>query len=113
LAKTSDSAEDAIAAVEYMQALLDQGVGNAWVVPAHIERANSYTIADFRNWNNAGPDVAFGYEGAPGHQTSGSRGFSTSADGGGTYGGSGWTIPPWPRSVFLSPSTCLNWITST
>jgi hypothetical protein len=34
--------------------------------------------------------VAFGFEGAPGHQTSGDRGFSTSADAGGTYGGVGW-----------------------
>jgi hypothetical protein len=90
LAKTSEDAEDAVEAVAFMQALRDQGVGDAWVVPAHIERANSYTIADFRNWNNAGPDVAFGYEGAPGHQTSGDRGFSTGADGGGTYGGSGY-----------------------
>jgi hypothetical protein len=90
LAKTNDTKEDAIAAVEFMQALHDQRIADAWVVPAHIERANSYTIADFRNWNNAGPDVAFGYEGAPGHQTSGDRGFGTSADGGGTYGGSGY-----------------------
>lgn len=90
LAKTNDTAADAIAAVEFMQALKDQGIGDAWVVPAHIERANSYTIADFRNWNNAGPDVAIGFEGAPGHQTSGSRGFGTGSDGGGAYGGSGY-----------------------
>jgi hypothetical protein len=90
LAKTNDTAEDAIAAVAFMQDLYDLGLGDAWVVPAHIERANSYTIADFRNWNNAGPDVAFGYEGAPGHQTSGTRGFGYGADGGGTYGGSGY-----------------------
>jgi hypothetical protein len=90
LEKTNDTAEDAVAGVAFMQALKDEGIADAWVVPAHIERANSYTIADFRNWNNAGPEVAFGFEGAPGHQTSGSRGFRTSADGGGTYGGSGW-----------------------
>jgi hypothetical protein len=90
LAKTNDTADDAIAAAAFMQALLDQGIADAWVVPAHIERANSYTIADFRNWNNAGPDVAFGYEGAPGHQTSGDRGFGRGADGGGTYGGNGY-----------------------
>jgi hypothetical protein len=90
LAKTSDTAEDAVAGVVSMQAVKDQGLGDAWVVPAHIERASSYTIADFRNWNNAGPEVAFGFEGAPGHQTSGDRGFSRNADGGGTYGGSGY-----------------------
>ena len=90
LTKTNETKADAIAAVTFMQALQDQGVADAWVVPAHIERANSYTIADFRNWNNAGPNVVIGYEGAPGHQTSGTRGFGYSADGGGTYGGSGY-----------------------
>jgi hypothetical protein len=90
LAKSNSSAVDAITAVKWMQALYDQGLGDAWVVPAHIERARSYTVEDFRNWNNAGPDVAFGFEGAPGHQTSGDRGFSRGADGGGTYGGSGY-----------------------
>jgi hypothetical protein len=90
LEKTNETAEDAIAGVTFMQALKNAGIADSWVIPAHIERANSYTIADFRNWNNAGPDVAFGFEGAPGHQTSGSRGFRTSADGGGTYGGTGW-----------------------
>ncbi|MES9942187.1 MAG: hypothetical protein ABW104_18180 [Candidatus Thiodiazotropha sp. 6PLUC2] len=90
LEKTNETAEDAVAGVTFMQALKKAGIADAWVIPAHIERANSYTIADFRNWNNAGPDVAFGFEGAPGHQTSGSRGFGTSSDGGGTYGGVGW-----------------------
>jgi hypothetical protein len=89
LSKTNDTKDDAIAAVDWMQALHDQGIGDAWVVPAHIERARRFYVEDFRNWNNAGPDVAFGFEGAPGHQTSGDRGFGRSAEGGGTYGGSG------------------------
>ncbi len=89
LSKDNVDAFDAIKGVEFMQAGKDQGLWDAWVVPAHIERAISYTVADFRNWNNAGPDVAFGFEGAPGHQTSDDRGFRRSADGGGTYGGSG------------------------
>jgi hypothetical protein len=83
---------DAIRAVEFMQALKDQGLGNAWVVPAHIERAWSYHIEDFRAWMDAGPDVVAGMEGAPGHQTSGDRGFSRGSLGGGTYGGTGFFV---------------------
>jgi hypothetical protein len=81
---------DAIAGVKWMQALYDSGLADAWVVPAHIERAHSYFIEDFRNWQDAGPDVAYGFEGAPGHQTSGDRGFGRSSLGGGTYGGTGF-----------------------
>ncbi|WP_346861776.1 T9SS type A sorting domain-containing protein [uncultured Draconibacterium sp.] len=62
----------------------------SWLVPAHPERKKKYTIADFRDMNNAGPDVCFGFESMPGHQKSSGRGgYSTSADGGGTYGGCG------------------------
>jgi hypothetical protein len=92
LAKTNDTKADAIAGVEFMQALKDQGLGDAWVVPAHIERAWSYLIEDFRAWMDAGPDVVIGMEGAPGHQTSGDRGFSRGSLGGGTYGGTGFYV---------------------
>lgn len=92
LAKTNSSKEDAILGVKWMQALKDQGLGEAWVVPAHVERAWSYSIEDFRNWMDAGPDVAIGFEGAPGHQTSGDRGFGRNSLGGGTYGGTGFYV---------------------
>ena len=92
LEKTNSTKEDAIQAVEFMQALKEQGVGDAWVVPAHVERAWSYHIEDFRAWQDAGPDVAVGFEGAPGHQTSGDRGFSRGSLGGGTYGGTGFFV---------------------
>ena len=63
----------------------------SWVVPAHPERKKKYTIADFRDMNNAGPDVCFGFESMPGHQKSSGRGgYSSSADGGVTYGGAGF-----------------------
>lgn len=67
-------------------------MADAWVIPAHVERARSYHIEDFRNWMDAGPDVAYGMEGAPGHQTSGDRGFGRNALGGGTYGGTGFFV---------------------
>lgn len=92
LSKTNDSKEDAILGVKWMQALKDSGLGDAWVVPAHVERAWSYTIEDFRNWMDAGPDVAIGFEGAPGHQTSSDRGFGRGSLGGGTYGGTGFYV---------------------
>ena len=90
LSKTNEPKEDAILGVEWMQALKDAGLGDAWVVPAHVERAWSYTIEDFRNWMDAGPDVAIGAEFAPGHQTSSDRGFGRGSLGGGTYGGTGF-----------------------
>ena len=92
LSKTNSSKEDAILGVKFMQAIKDEGVGDAWVVPAHVERAWSYLIEDFRNWMDAGPDVVIGFEGQPGHQTSGDRGFSRDSLGGGTYGGTGFFV---------------------
>lgn len=92
LAKNNDTKEDAILGVQWMQAMKEQGIGDAWIVPAHIERAKSYWIEDFRNWMDAGPDVVAGIEGAPGHQASGDRGFSRGSLGGGTYGGTGFFV---------------------
>ncbi|MHB8810179.1 MAG: hypothetical protein ACYC9M_09220 [Desulfobulbaceae bacterium] len=92
LAKSNDDKDDAILGVQWMQALVESGMAEAWVVPAHVERAHSYHIEDFRNWMDAGPDVAFGMEGAPGHQTSGDRGFGRSSLGGGTFGGTGFFV---------------------
>lgn len=90
LGKTNDYKNDAILGVRWMQALVESGMADVWVIPAHVERAHSYHIEDFRNWMDAGPDVAYGMEGAPGHQTSGDRGFGRNALGGGTYGGTGF-----------------------
>jgi hypothetical protein len=92
LSKTNITKDDAILGVKWMQAMKDAGIGDAWIVPAHVERAWSYTIEDFRNWMDAGPDVAFGFEGQPGHQTSGDRGFGRGSLGGGTFGGTGFFV---------------------
>ncbi len=64
----------------------------SWVVAAHPERSSGFTIADFRDMNNTGPDVCFGFESMPGHQKSEERGaYSSSGDvyGKCTYGGTG------------------------
>ncbi|MEE4112586.1 MAG: hypothetical protein V2I40_07195, partial [Desulfobacteraceae bacterium] len=72
----------------------------SYLVWAHIERKGAwdqdkggnntgYNVEHFRDFNNAGPDVAFGFEGQPGHQASGSRGGFGSGAFGGTRGGTG------------------------
>jgi hypothetical protein len=70
----------------------------SYYVPAHLERAgafnadgnNGFNIEHLRDFNNAGPTVAFGFESMPGHQADPSRGsYSTGAVGGGTFGGVG------------------------
>lgn len=84
---TKEGHEKTLEAIEWLQANYSQ---ESWLVPAHPERKKKYTIADFRDMNNAGPDVCFGFESMPGHQKSSNRGgYKTSADGGGTYGGCG------------------------
>ncbi len=67
----------------------------SYLVPAHPERkqqtSGGYTIASFRDMNNAAPTVCFGFESMPGHQKDGGRGgYSSSAVGGGAYGGTGY-----------------------
>ncbi|MBA3597695.1 MAG: hypothetical protein H0W40_09995 [Methylibium sp.] len=68
-------------------------------IPAHLERAGAFNptssrgfnVEHLRDYNNAGPTVAFGMEGGPGHQASGNRGgYGSGAIGGGTYGGMGF-----------------------
>lgn len=70
----------------------------SYFLPAHLERAgvynpagnNGFNIEHMRNFNNAGPRIAFGFESMPGHGAEASRGsYSTGAVGGGTYGGTG------------------------
>jgi hypothetical protein len=80
-----------IDAVKWMQANYPT---TGWIIPAHVERAgcgvNAWSIAAFRDMNDNGPTVAFGFEGIPGHEKSSNRGeFSAGACGGGTYGGAG------------------------
>ena len=77
----------------------------SYYVPAHVERAgvfnpngnNGFNVEHFRDFNNAGPTVAVGFETQPGHQASNNRGeyrFNFCGDtcpsvGVTTYGGTG------------------------
>jgi hypothetical protein len=89
--------QKAIDAVKWMQKNFPN---TGWIVPAHVERKgcggvgnDGYTIAAFRDMNDNGPDVAFGFEGIPGHQKDPGRGgFGGGACGGGTYDGAGFYI---------------------
>ena len=91
----------ALAGVAWMQANFPS---TSWMVPAHPERrgvqaypptytgsgSQGYSVAAFRDLNNAGPSVCFGFESMPGHQKeSGRGGYGTGAAGSGTYGGCG------------------------
>jgi hypothetical protein len=87
---------DAIAACAWMQKQRRRHkINDGYIVFAHIERkgdfsTGGYNIEHFRDFNNAGPDVCFGFEGTPGHQANGSRGGFGSGAFGGTYGGAGF-----------------------
>jgi hypothetical protein len=87
----------AVAACEWME---KHHKLTSYLLFTHIERKGSwnkdkaystgYNVEHFRDFNNAAPDVCFGWEGQPGHQADGDRGgFGTGAFGG-TYGGTGF-----------------------
>jgi hypothetical protein len=88
--------EKAVASVEWLQ---ENYPRTSYLVWAHVERkgafnpdkaySTGYNVEHFRDFNNAGPDVAFGFEGQPGHQASGGRGGFGSTAFGGTRGGTG------------------------
>ena len=91
---------DAVAACAWMQKQYDEGkIENGWIIWAHVERAGpwdpasgkrGYNIEHFRDFNNAAPDICFGFEGIPGHQAAIARGnYGDLSAGGGTYGGAG------------------------
>lgn len=62
----------------------------SYMVFGHPERKKLYTVAAFRDLNNAAPEIAIGIEACPGHHKSATRGeYSAKADGEGTYGGWG------------------------
>lgn len=64
----------------------------SWLVPAHPERQNLWKVQDYRDMNDAAPDVFVAFESVPGHQAStdrGGYGNSSSYDRTWTLGGVG------------------------
>ncbi len=96
-----------VEAIKWMAAFHPE---QSYYIPAHLERAgpfnpngnNGFNVEHLRNFNNAGPRIAFGFESQPGHHAArergeyrrfrnnfgGSVGFVDSV-GGTTYGGTG------------------------
>ena len=94
--------------VEAVKWMLENHADGSYYVPAHLERAGpffpdgnqGFNVEHLRNFNNAGPRIAFGMESQPGHGASSNRGeyqvlrnnfAGTQVDsvGGTTYGGTG------------------------
>ncbi len=85
------------AAIFWMQ---ENHPGRSYAAPAHVERQGAfvpdddegYNIEHLRDWNNAGPDIAIGFESQPGHQGQYQRGSYNAGRpsvGGYTFGGTG------------------------
>jgi hypothetical protein len=96
--------------LEALKWMKENHLTGSYYVPAHLERAgpfntagaNGYNIEHLRNFNNAAPMTAFGFETQPGHGAANNRGeyqvlrnnFGTNGGtvdsvGGTTYGGTG------------------------
>ena len=94
-----------VEAIKWMAANAATG---SYYLPTHLERAgpfnpdgnNGFNVEHLRNFNNAAPAVAFGFETQPGHGASANRGeyqvrrntiagVPTDSVGGTTYGGTG------------------------
>jgi hypothetical protein len=92
----------ALSSVQWMQTNFPL---DSYYLPAHVERAGvfdpngnrGFNVEHFRDFNNAGPTVSFGFETQPGHQASNNRGeYRLNFGGPGinsvgitTYGGTG------------------------
>jgi len=71
LTKRNRTREDAVACVGMLGR---DHAGRSYFLVNHPSRFLRYTAADLREFNDAAPGVAFGFEGIPGHQKSRSRG---------------------------------------
>lgn len=68
--------------VEGVKWMSQYGAGLSYYVPAHLERAGpfapdtnaGYNVESLRDFNNAAPQIAFGFETQPGHGASSERG---------------------------------------
>ena len=68
---TENSHARAVAGVRWLAANYP---GRSYFLINHPSRQLQYSIAAIRDFNNAAPDVAFGFEGMPGHQKLADRG---------------------------------------
>ena len=59
--------ENALIGIKYLE---EHYPDNSYFVVNHPSRKLAYTVSDFRDFNNASPDISIGFEGIPGHQKS-------------------------------------------
>jgi hypothetical protein len=71
LQKHNSTHADAQFALKWLQ---DHYSKTSYFIINHPSRNLMYSIADIRDFNNAAPDVAIGFEGFPGHQKAAARG---------------------------------------
>jgi hypothetical protein len=71
LVKKNVTHADAVAGAQWLQ---DNYPETSYFLLNHPSRRLKYTIAHIRDFNNAAPDVFFGFEGIPGHQKESFRG---------------------------------------
>ena len=69
--KKNVTAADTITAIAWLN---DTCSSQAYAIVDHPSRAQLWHVGDFRAMNDAAPDVAFGFEGLPGHQSDQARG---------------------------------------
>lgn len=90
LAKQNATHADAVAGAAWLESNYKN---TSYYLLNHPSRQLKFSVADIRDFNNAAPDVAFGFEGIPGHQKESSRGGYGSADPKAqTYGGADYMI---------------------
>ncbi len=65
LVKQNDTWEGSLAAVTWLQ---ENYAGSSYAIISHPSRALKWTVGQFRAFNDAAPDVAFGFCGIPGSQ---------------------------------------------
>ena len=71
LEKRHATHQDALAALTWLK---DHYPKTSYVILNHPSRNIKYSATDLRDFNNAAPEVAFGFEGLPGHQKAAYRG---------------------------------------
>lgn len=65
--QNKDVHANALTAIKYLE---NNYPGESYFIVNHPSRIMKYTVADFRDFNNASPEVSIGFEGIPGHQKS-------------------------------------------
>ena len=69
--KNNQTQDDMLMACDWLE---QNYVDQSYAIVAHPSRKNLWHIGDFRAMNDVAPDVAFGFEGMPGHQPAVARG---------------------------------------